>query len=91
VAADRAAWSGAAALTAAGTVLEALAALGANRIGFAAPFLAEIGEASLRYLAACGVEVVATRFGGLRDNFGIAEMPRDAIIEFACGADHPAA
>jgi hypothetical protein len=41
------AWCGAPALTAAQTVLDALAALGATRVGFAAPFPAEIGQASL--------------------------------------------
>ena len=86
---EMAAWCGAPALTAAQTVLDALAALGAGRVGFAAPFPAEIGQASLDYLAACGIEVVATRFGGYRDNFAIAEMPAEEIIELACGADHP--
>ncbi|NKC31201.1 maleate cis-trans isomerase family protein [Falsiroseomonas selenitidurans] len=82
---------GAPAFTAAQTVLDALAALGVTRVGFAAPFPAEIAAASLDYLAACGLATVATRFGGFRDNFAIAEMSPAAIIELACGADHPEA
>lgn len=84
-----AAWSGAAAITAAQTVQDALRAVGATRIGFAAPFPEEIGQASLRYLEANGIEILATRFGGQRDNFAIAEMEPEAVIELACGADHP--
>ena len=88
---DLADWAGSPALTAAQTVLDALAALGARRVAFAAPFPAEIGEASLRYLRAAGIEVVGSAFGGLRDNFAIAEMSRDAILDLALRADHPAA
>jgi len=86
-----ASWCGAPAITAAQTVLEALAALGATRIGFAAPFPEEIGQASLRYLEANGIQIRATRFGGYRDNFAIAEIPPEEVIELACGADHPEA
>ncbi|MGX9964086.1 maleate cis-trans isomerase family protein [Roseomonas sp. F4] len=89
--ADMSAWAGVPALTAAQTVEEALAALGVTRVGFAAPFPPEIGQASLDYLRACGIAVVATRFGGLRDNFAIAEIHAEAIIEMACAADHPEA
>lgn len=86
---DMAGWASVPALTAAATVLDALAALGASRVAFAAPFPAEIGEASLRYLRASGIAVVHSAFGGLRDNFAIAEMSRAAIIELALRADHP--
>jgi maleate isomerase len=85
---DMAAWAGAPALTAARTVLDALAALRVRRVGFAAPFPEEIGAASCRYLAANGIEVLATAFGGLRDNFAIAEMSQEAVVELACRADH---
>jgi maleate cis-trans isomerase len=85
------AWCKAPAMTAAQTVLDALAALGATRIGFAAPFPEEIGQASLRYLEASGIAILATRFGGYRDNFAIAEMPPEQVIDLACGADHPEA
>ncbi len=84
-------WSKATAMTAAQTVLDALAALRATRIGFAAPFPEEIGQASLRYLEANGIRIRATRFGGYRDNFAIAEIPPADVIELACGADHPEA
>jgi maleate cis-trans isomerase len=88
---DMAAWSGAAAFTAAESVLSALAALGATRVGFASPFPEEIGRAGLDYLAANGIEIRGTRFGGYRDNYAIAEMPHEEVIELACGADHPGA
>jgi maleate isomerase len=88
---DMAEWSGAPALTAAATVLDALAALGARRVAFAAPFPAEIGEASLRYLDASGIEVVNSAFGELRDNFAIAEMAREDVLDLALRADHPQA
>ncbi|WP_270933905.1 maleate cis-trans isomerase family protein [Falsiroseomonas oryzae] len=85
---DMAAWAGAPALTAARTVLDALAALRATRVGFAAPFPAEIGAASRAYLERNGVTILATAFGGERDNFAIAEMPRNAVVDLACRADH---
>lgn len=85
---DLSAWAGAPALTAAGTVLEALAALDATRVGFAAPFPPEVGAAGLSYLARNRVEVVASAFGGERDNFSIATMSPSAIVELACRADH---
>ena len=84
-------WAAAPALTAAATVLDALAALDASRICFAAPFPAEIGEASLRYLTACGMTVIRSAFGELRDNFAIAEMEGAEVIELALRADHPEA
>ena len=71
--------------------LDALAALDASRICFAAPFPAEIGEASLRYLTACGMTVIRSAFGELRDNFAIAEMEGAEVIELALRADHPEA
>jgi maleate isomerase len=86
---EMAEWADAPALTAAATVLDALAALGASRVCFAAPFPAEIGEASLRYLTACGITVLRSAFGELRDNFAIAEMERAAVIDLALRADHP--
>jgi maleate isomerase len=70
-------------------VLAALAALGTTRVGFASPFPEELGQASLRYLEANGIAVLGTRFGGYRDNFSIAEIPHEEVIELACGADHP--
>lgn len=88
---DMATWAGVPARTAAWTVLDALASVGATRVAFAAPFPAEIGEASLRYLRAAGIAVVHSAFGESRDNFAIAEMPRAAIIDLALRADHPEA
>lgn len=86
---EMAVWAGAPALTAAANVLDALAALGATRISFAAPFPAEIGHASLRYLEACGITVLRSAFGELRDNFAIAEMKRAEVVDLALRADHP--
>jgi maleate isomerase len=82
-------WAGVPALTAAQTVFDALAALGARRIGFAAPFPEEIGQASLRYLEAGGVTVLRRAFGGLRDNFAIAELAPEQVLDLAARADHP--
>lgn len=70
-------------------MLDALAALGAQRVAFAAPFPAEIGQASLRYLEASGINVVNSAFGELRDNFAIAEMSPDEVLALAMRADHP--
>jgi maleate cis-trans isomerase len=84
-------WCGAPALTAAQTVLDALAALRVTRVSFAAPFPAEIGAASIRYVEACGIEVVHSAFGEYRDNFAIAEIPRTEVMDLAGRADHPEA
>lgn len=84
-------WAGVPALTAAQTVFDALAALGASRISFAAPFPEEIGQASLRYLEAGGIAVLGSAFGGVRDNFAIAEIPPEAVLDLAARADHPEA
>ncbi len=86
---DMAEWAGAPALTAAATVLDALLALGAQRVAFAAPFPAEIGQASLRYLESSGISVVNSAFGELRDNFAIAEMAPEEVLDLAARADHP--
>ncbi|MEM1384685.1 MAG: Asp/Glu racemase [Pseudomonadota bacterium] len=54
-----AATAGAPVITAAGALLSALAAIGARRIGFASPYVPELNDRAIAFLAAFGVKTVA--------------------------------
>jgi len=83
--------SGARSITAAGTVLDALRALGVRRVGFGAPFPEEVGRISITYLERNGIEVVASHFLGIRDNAAIADIGPEQVKALARRADHPRA
>jgi len=86
-----AAASGIPALTAAGTVIDALQAVGARRVALATPFLTSMNRICAGFLQGAGFDVVASHGLEMTDNFSIATLAPDAVAECARRADHPEA
>ncbi|MCC7426495.1 MAG: hypothetical protein IT557_06300 [Alphaproteobacteria bacterium] len=80
--------AGAAALTAAGTLISALRAMSTLRVSIAAPFPKEVGERTIQYMHSNQLEVVASSFLGIRENARIADIPPSAVMELVHAADH---
>ena len=80
--------SGAPTVTAAGALLRALRTLGATRIGFASPYVGEINELAVEFLAQAEVETVARAdIGRQLDNHGQGELTPDEVFELGRRAD----
>lgn len=81
--------SGAATVTAAGALVHALRALGADRIGFASPYVSTINDMAVAFLAKTGFETVArSEVGEELDNYGQGEMDPTTVYELGLAADH---
>ncbi len=74
--------------TAAGSLVAALRALGARRVGFASPYVGEVNDLAVIFLATEGIEV-AKRADIGRDlgNYGQGELAPDKVFELAIRAD----
>jgi len=84
--------SGAATVTAAGSLVAALNALGASHIGFASPYVPAINDLAVNYLAGCGVTTVArAEVAETLDNDGQGALDPEAVFELGIKADHPQA
>ncbi|NVK14165.1 MAG: Asp/Glu racemase [Rhodobacteraceae bacterium] len=84
--------SGAASLTAAGSLVAGIQALGAVKIGFSSPYLGEINSQAMAFLAANGIETVkCADIGRELGNYGQGELTPDEVFDLACQADHPEA
>ncbi len=82
--------SGAVSLTAAGSLVAAINALRAARVGFSSPYLGEINEQAVAFLAENGIETVKRAdIGRELGNYGQGELTPDEVFELACRADHP--
>lgn len=81
--------AGCPAITAAGTMTAALRVLGVERVALGTPFPAEMNETSVAYLQARGFEVVNNAGLGFRDNFEIALLKPEQVLELAAKADTP--
>ena len=80
--------SGARTVTAAGALVTALNALGARRIAFASPYVEEINDQAIAFLAQSGFETVSRAGVGVAlDNYGQGEMAPDAVFELGRRAD----
>jgi N-methylhydantoinase B len=84
--------SGAAVVTAAGAVIEALSDLGVRKIGFCSPYVRKLNEEAVNFLGECGFEVaseahVDTDLG----NYGQGALTPHEVFELAMRADHPQA
>lgn len=82
--------AGCPAVTAAGAVIEAIRSLGASRIAFTSPYVPALSSDSIKFIQACGIEVVSeavfeTELTSLGQN---ALTPRDAY-DMALRADCP--
>lgn len=82
--------TGAASVTAAGSLVQALQALGAARIGFASPYVGAINEQAVDFLAEAGVRTVRrTDIGCNLDNYGQGALSPDEVFALGACADHP--
>jgi maleate cis-trans isomerase len=82
--------SGAISLTAAGTLVRAIRALGASRVGFSSPYLGEINDQAVAFLADEGIETVTRAdIGRALGNYGQGELTPDEVIALALKVDRP--
>ena len=77
-------------LTAAGSLIAGIKAVGATRVGFSSPYLGEINEQAMDFMASNGIETVnCADVGRELGNYGQGELTPDEVFELACQADHP--
>ncbi|MEP1201849.1 Asp/Glu racemase [Tateyamaria sp.] len=84
--------SGAKTVTAAGSLVHALAALGAKNIGFASPYVPAINDMAVSFLDTTGVQTVAR--AGVDAALGNHEqgaLTPDEVFALGLRADHPSA
>ncbi len=84
--------SGAVSITAAGALVAGIQALGLSRVGFSSPYLGEINDRAVAFLAQNGIETVRRAdIGRELGNYGQGELTPDEVMELALRADCPAA
>ncbi|GAB5446261.1 maleate cis-trans isomerase family protein [Gymnodinialimonas sp.] len=84
--------SGAATVTAAGALVNALRHLGATQIGFASPYVLEINDMAVGFLADMGVDALQrAEVTDTLDNSGQGDLSPDDVYALAIKADHPKA
>jgi maleate isomerase len=84
--------SGAKCLTAAGSLVAGIRALGAAKVGFASPYLGEINDQAIAFLRDEGIETVrCADIGRVLDNYGQGELTPAEVFSLALRADHPEA
>lgn len=82
--------SGAVSLTAAGALVEGIKAVEARKVGFSSPYLGEINEQAMQFLASQGIETVkCADIGRELGNYGQGELTPDEVFDLALQADHP--
>lgn len=82
------AMSNAAAITAAGALVAGIKALGATRVGFASPYLGEINDQAIEFLASEGIETVKRAdIGRTLGNYGQGELTPCEVTELAMKAE----
>ncbi|MEM9104903.1 MAG: Asp/Glu racemase [Pseudomonadota bacterium] len=81
--------SGALSFTAAGSLVAALQVLAVTRVGFASPYLGEINDQAVAFLADNGIATVKCHdIGRPLGNYGQGELSPDDVFELALCADH---
>ncbi|MCZ6509775.1 MAG: Asp/Glu racemase [Alphaproteobacteria bacterium] len=79
---------GAATVTAAGALVNALQVLGIGRVGFASPYVARINDQAISFLSDAGIETVSRAdIGVALDNDGQGELTPDEVFELGRRAD----
>ena len=82
--------SGAKTVTAAGSLVRALAALGTTQIGFASPYVPAINDMAITFLAKMGIETVArAEVGAALGNHEQGALSPDEVFALGLRADHP--
>lgn len=81
--------SGAATVTAAGALVGALRHLEVTRIGFASPYVPQINDMAVAFLASEGIETVhRAEVPEVLDNTGQGALTPDHVHALGCRADH---
>lgn len=84
--------SGAISLTAAGSLVSAIKALGVSKVGFSSPYLGEINQQAIAFFDTNGIDTVkCADVGRELGNYGQGELTPDEVFDLACQADHPTA
>lgn len=84
--------SGVPCLTAAGSLVGALRAMGIDRVGFSSPYLGEINRQAVDFLARCGIDTVrSVDIGRELGNYGQGALTPDEVCDLGRRADHPEA
>jgi len=79
-------------ITAAGSLLNALQALNATRIGFSSPYVGEINSLAMDFLASENITTVSHHeIEHALDNYGQGELTPKEVFELAMKSDHPEA
>lgn len=82
--------SDAVSITAAGALVSAIKTLGAQRVGFASPYLGEINDQAVNFLAHEGITTaIRADIGRALGNYGQGELTPDEVFELALRADGP--
>jgi maleate isomerase len=83
---------GAPAVTAAGSLVEAIEDLGVSRIAFTSPYVAAINDAAVAFLASRGIETVHRYdMSEVLDNAGQGDLTPADVLDLARRADGPKA
>lgn len=86
---DIKAGAGALSLTAAGSLVAAIQALGVARVGFSSPYLGEINVQAMDFLRQNDIDTVkCADVGRELGNYGQGELTPDEVFDLACRADH---
>ncbi|MGI9508705.1 MAG: maleate cis-trans isomerase family protein [Geminicoccaceae bacterium] len=81
---------GAVSLTAAGSLLRGIRALGATKVGFASPYIGDINDHAARFLADEGIEtVMQADIGRALGNYEQGELTPKEVFDLAMRADGP--
>ena len=81
--------SGAQTVTAAGSLVQALQAIGAKSIGFASPYVPNINDMAIDFLERSGIKTIArSEVQETLDNDGQGGLTPDRVHELGCGAEH---
>ncbi|MEO0381270.1 MAG: Asp/Glu racemase [Pseudomonadota bacterium] len=84
--------SGARTVTAAGALVNGLAALGVMQVGFASPYVSKINDMAIEFIANMGVETVArAEVEATLGNHEQGALTPDDVMELGRRADHPQA
>ncbi|WP_305985576.1 hypothetical protein [Roseibium sp. MMSF_3544] len=82
--------SGALSITAAGALVASLRELGATKVGFASPYLGEINDQAVSFLAGNDIETVQRAdIGRALGNYGQGELLPGEVSDLALKADGP--
>ena len=81
--------SGAQTVTAAGSLVQALQAIGAKTIGFASPYVPNINDMAIDFLERSGIKTITrSEVQETLDNDGQGGLTHDRVYELGCGAEH---